>query len=381
MISQSIPTSVSKVFSVLPDPRKARNQRHRLLDVVTMAIIAILCGADDWGEVAAIAQAREEWFRRFLAIPHGVPSVDTFRRVFRYIDHRAFERCFIQWVELVCSLTKGKIVSIDGKLLRGSREAKASTQPICVVSAFSTENSLVLGQFSTEEKSNEITAIPLLLEMLDVKDAIVTIDAAGCQKDITRRIVESGGDYVIGLKGNQPTLHDEAVNFFQQALEADFEYLEVDHFRTEEKSRNRYEVREVYVVDDLDWLEGQATWPGLRSLVLVRSTRTVEGTSTDECRYYISSLPADAEKIGTAIRSHWAIENKLHWVLDVAYSEDRCKTRKDHGAKNLSVLRKMTANLIRQHKGKNPHLRGGVKCRRKVAACCNSYLQELLEYN
>jgi len=378
-LNESMETSINQVFTILPDPRKERNQRHLFLDVVTIAIVSVLCGCDDWLEITAFAQAREDWFRQFLTLPNRIPSVDTFRRVFRFLDHRAFEKCFMKWTEQVCALTRGKIVSIDGKLLRGTRETSGSVQTVCIISAFAAENSMVLGQLATEAKSNEITAIPLLLEMLDIEDAIVTIDAAGCQKEIARKIIEKGGDYVFGLKGNQQTLHDEAENFFNQAFAAKFKYLKVDHFHTEEQSRNRYEVRDVYVVDDLDWLEVKNDWDGLMSLVIVRSQRTINEKTSTEDRYYISSLPSNAEQIGQAIRSHWTVENKLHWVLDVAYREDLCKSRKDNGAQNFSVLRRMTTNLIRQHKQKNTKIKGGVKCRRKVAAWSDAYLQELLE--
>jgi len=374
-----IETSVTKMFSVLPDPRKERNQRHLFLDVLTIAIISILCGCDDWLEIATYTEAREGWFRQFLTLPNGVPSVDTFRRVFRFLDHRIFEQCFVKWTEQICALTRGKIISIDGKNLRGSRDMSSKSKPICIVSAFAAENSMVLGQLATETKSNEITAIPILLDMLDIKDAIVTIDAAGCQKKIAQKIISKGGDYVLGLKGNQPTLHDEAENFFTQALAINFEYVNIDHFHTEEKSRDRYEVRDVYVTDDLSWLEQKNDWDGFRSLVMVRSQRTIKGKTSIENRYYISSLLPDAQQIGYAIRSHWSVENKLHWVLDVAYREDLCKTRKDNGAQNLGVLRRMTANLIRLHKEKNKKIKGGVKCRRKAASWSDSYLQELLE--
>lgn len=378
-LSESIETSITQVFSVLPDPRKLRNQQHLLLDILTIAIISVLSGCDDWLEITTYAKARESWFCQFLSLPNGVPSVDTFRRVFRFIDHRSFETCFVQWVERISFLTKGKIVSIDGKCLRGSRETSKNLHPICVVSAFAAENSIVLGQVATEAKSNEITAIPLLLDMLDIKDAIVTIDAAGCQKGICQKILEKGGDYVLGLKGNQQTLYDEAQNFFQQALAADFAYLEFDHFHTEERSRNRQEVRDVYVVDNLDWLDIKSDWPGLHSLTLVRSQRTLDNKISIEDRYYISSLSANAEELGRSIRSHWSVENKLHWVLDVAYKEDLCKTRKDNGAQNFGMLRRMTINLIRLHKERNPKIKGGIKCRRKCASWSDTYLQELLE--
>lgn len=245
------------------------------------------------------------------------------------------------------------------------------------MSAFSVENDIVLGQLSTEAKSNEITAFPILIELLDLKDSIITIDAAGCQKDLASQIRDKGGDYVLALKGNQGNLHAEVENFFSQALLVKAEEADCDHYVSEEKSRGRLETREVWVTDQIDWLPQKSEWKGLRSIVYLKNTRVIKGKKTVEIRYYISSWSADAWKIGHAIRSHWSVENKLHWQLDVTYGKDDCKVRKDNGAENFSVIRQATLNLLKADK----KTKAGIKNKRSKAGWDKNYMLNVLGMN
>jgi predicted transposase YbfD/YdcC len=271
----------------------------------------------------------------------------------------------------------GGVIALDGKTLCNSSDTAEGAKAIHIVSAFSAENDIVLGQLATEAKSNEITAFPLLIEMLDLKGAIVTIDAAGCQKEIAEKIRDKGGDYVLALKGNQGKLHDEAENFFKQALAVELQESGCDYYKSEEYSRGRLELREVWTIDDLEWLPQKEEWKDLRSLICLRSTRTQTGVTTVEMRYYISSLPSEAFKLAYAIRSHWGIENKLHWQLDVAYREDACKICKDHGAENFSVIRRATLNILKGDK----KTKAGIKNKRSKAGWDRRYMLELLGVN
>lgn len=364
-------TSIMLSFSVLPDPRNSRNQIYSLLDIITVTVLAVLCGADDWVEVSFWGEANESWLQERGLCVDGIPSHDTFSRFFRFVDPEAFERCFINWTQRIAKVVGG-VIALDGKTIcnSGCGEEKA----IHIVSAFSVENDLVLGQLATEAKSNEITTFPLLIELLDLKDAIVTIDAAGCQKEIAGKICEKGGDYVLALKRNQGNLHAEAENFFNQALQVTPEEAGCDHYVNEEKSRGRHEIREVWVTNELEWLPQREDWQGLKSFVCLRSTRIIKEKKTVEFRYYISSLSGDAWKIGRAIRSHWSVENKLHWQLDISYGEDDCKVRKDNGAENFSVIRRATLNLLKADK----KTKAGIKNKRSKAGWDKNYMLQVL---
>ena len=372
MVSQNFQeTSVMCSFSVLPDPRKNRNQVYSLFDIITVAILAVLCGADDWVEVSFWGEANLIWLQDRGICLDGIPSHDTFSRFFRFVDPNAFERCFISWTQKVAKVVGG-VIALDGKRLcnSGSGEEKA----IHLVSAFSVENDMVLGQLATETKSNEITTFPLLIDLLDIQKAVVTIDAAGCQKEIASKIRNKGGDYILALKGNQGNLHAEVENFFSQALEVSPDEAECDHYTSEEKSRGRHEIREVWTTEELSWLSQKADWKDLNSISCLKSKRTIKGKETTEFRYYISSLPADAWKISRGIRSHWSVENKLHWQLDVSYREDGCKVRKDNGAENFSVIRRATLNLLKADK----KTKAGIKNKRSKAGWDKSYMLNVL---
>lgn len=368
-------TSIMSCFSIIPDPRKERNQIYNLFDLITISILGILCGADDWVEVNLWATSNIEWLNQFDICLNGVPSHDTLSRFFRYLDPLAFEKCFITWTQKIAKVVGG-VIALDGKTLCNSSDAVNGTKAIHI-SAFSAENDIVLGQLTIEAKSNEITAFPLLIEMLDLKGAIVTIDAAGCQRNIAKGICNKGGDYALALKGNQGNLYDEVENFFKQAIVVELEESGCDYYKNEEYSRGRRELREVWTIDDIDWLPQKDQWTGLKSLVCLKSTRTQKGVCTVESRYYISSLSSNAFKLAHAIRSHWGIENKLHWQLDVSYGEDNCKICKDHGAENFSVIRRATLNILK----KDTKTKAGIKNKRSKAGWNRSYLLELLGVN
>ena len=337
-------------------------------------MLAILCGADDWVAISLWAESNQPWLQQFGICLNGVPSHDTFSRFFRFVDSSAFEKCFISWTQKISKVVGG-VIALDGKTICNS--GIGDEKAIHLISAFSVENNLILGQLATEAKSNEITAFPLLIELLDLKKAIVTIDAAGCQKDIASQIREKGGDYVLALKGNQGNMHAEVDNFFQQAIKVKPEEAGCDYYCNEEKSRDRIEKREVWVAKNLDWLPQANAWKDLTSITCLKSTRLIADKETIEFRYYISSLSDDAWKIGNVIRSHWAIENKLHWQLDISYREDSCKVRKDNGAENFSVIRRATLNLLKTDK----KTKAGIKNKRSKAGWNKAYMLEILGIN
>lgn len=367
------PNSIFIAFQDLPDPRKSRNQSYSLFDILTISILGVLCGADDWVAISLWGQCNLSWLQEHGICLNGVPSHDTLDRFFRFVCPKAFEKCFIRWTQSIAGVIKG-VISIDGKTLRGSCDETRNQKAIHLVSAFSSENKIVLGQLSTDAKSNEIKAIPLLLEMLDIDGAVITIDAAGCQKNIAQGIRHRGGDYVLALKGNQSSLHDEVANFFDQVVQVSSEEAECDYFVSEEKSRDRLEKREVWCSSKIDWLPQKEEWADLKTVVCVKSLRTTKEKTSSEMRFYISSLESCAQRIGGAIRLHWGVENNLHWQLDVSYREDECKVRKDNGAENLSVLRRCTLNLLKA----DTKTKAGIKNKRAKVGWNRDYLMELL---
>ena len=364
-------TSIMTNFSILPDPRRARNQVYTLFDIITVAVLGILCGADDWVEVSLWGESNLTWLQQYGICFNGVPSHDTFSRFFRFVNPQSFEKCFISWTQKIAKAVGG-IIALDGKTICNS--GIGGEKAVHIVSAFSAQNNIVLGQLATEAKSNEITTFPLLIELLDLRGATVTIDAAGCQKKIAKQICEQGGEYVLALKGNQGNLHAEATNFFKQALKVRPEEADCDYYCTEEKSRSRIEKREIWATKKLEWLPQVSGWKNLTSLVCLKSTRNVKNRESVEFRYYISSIPADATRLASAIRSHWSVENKLHWQLDVSYREDKSKVRKDNGPENLSILRRATLNLLKMDK----KTKAGIKNKRSKAGWNKDYMLEIL---
>lgn len=368
--------SIEEHFADLPDPRTARGQRHALTDVLTIALCAVICGAEGWTEVQQFGEAKLKWFRTFLELPRGIPSHDTFGRIFAALNPLAFERCFMAWMRALAKHSGGRLIAIDGKTLRRSFAHAWKREAIHMVSAFVGANNMVFGQWATDAKSNEITAIPKLLELLDLKDATITIDAIGCQKDIARRIVEAGGDYVLAVKSNQPTLHRQVTALMDEGILEGFAGWSHDVCEQTDGDHGRIETRKVWCTSEVRWIKERSEWAGLRSLAVVESARTVGSQTTRERRYYISSLDGrSAAVLAQAIRGHWAIENGLHWSLDMAFREDDCRVRSGHAAENFSRLRRLALNLLKQERTNKV----GIKAKRLRAGWDHDYLLKILQ--
>ena len=361
-------------FSSLTDPRIELKTRHKLIDIVVITLCAVLAGADEWTEVAEFGRIKQEWFKTFLELPSGIPSHDTFGRVFSKICPEEFEKCFLDWVRAAFQNIAPQVVAIDGKTLRHSYDRSSNKAAIHMVSAWATENRLVLGQIKTEEKSNEITAIPELLKVLELKGCIVTIDAMGCQKEIVKQIVEQGGDYVISLKGNQGTLQKEVELLFQHAKENDFQGFSHETHETTDGEHGRIEIRRFTTTNEIDWFEDKHKWAKLTSFGMIESQREIGDKISSETRLYISSLPSDAKIFAQASRAHWGVENGLHWCLDIGFREDDSRIRIGHAATNLSIIRRFALNLIKQDKTR----KHGVKASRKRAGWDDRYMLHLL---
>lgn len=363
------PIELKSIFGQIDDPRSDINKLHKLEDILLVGIISVICAADTWKNMESFAKGKEEFLRSFLELPNGIPSDDTFNRVFSSIDSEQFESCFISWVNHIVNLSKGEVIPIDGKTLRGAK-ANGKKSPFHMVSAWATNNNLVLGQVKVAQKSNEITAIPKLLELVTVKGCTITIDAMGCQQEIASKIIEQEANYVLAVKENQKRLFQDTKDEFRFGKN-----IEVDI--SEELDHGRIETRKCSIINDFNFIDNTDDWTGIKSVVKIESTREFKNSDkpTEKAtRYYISSLQVSAKELQRIIRLHWSIENKLHWVLDVAFSEDASRKRKDNAAQNFSVLNKIALNLLKKETSE----RQGIKGKRLKAAYDQNYLSKVL---
>lgn len=378
-MDSSIAALLTERFSGLEDPRTGRATRHELIDVVVIAICAVICGADSWVDVEMFGKSKKNWLSQLLALPNGIPSHDTFGRVFARLNPVQFERCFKEWVETVNEVVEGQVVAIDGKTVRGSHDRTAGKSAIHMVSAWASANRLVLGQVKVEDRSNEITAVPELLDMLDVSGCTVTVDAMGCQKDIANKITNRRADYILALKRNQPQLYDDVAETFDHLRNSEFSDIDYRFCETVEKGHGRIEKRRCWAVSDptyLDYANDRGEWTNLNTLAMVESERTENGQTASQTRYYISSLPNDARRLLSGVRTHWGIENSVHWVLDVAFGEDNSRVRVGNSAENFSILRRMALNMLKSE----TTLKVGVAAKRKRAGWDGEYLLKVLAH-
>jgi predicted transposase YbfD/YdcC len=355
----------------LPDPRVERTRLHKFEDLLLIAICALLCGAESFEDMELFGDTKEPWLRTFLELPHGIPSHDTFNRLFAALDPQRFLDAFMRWTQSLRIALADEVVAIDGKALR--RAIAAGQSPKVVVSAWAAGNGLVLGQRRVEDKGNEITAVPELLRTLELAGCIVTLDAMGCQRRIAREIKEADAEYVLALKGNQGCAHEEIQSYLDAAIaSADPALAHCEHI---EKGHGRIETRRYWQSTAIGWFADRDKWEGLRSAGVVESVRDLNGKTSTERRYYLSSLELDAEKFARAVRSHWGVENQLHWVLDVVFGEDQSRARTGHAAENLATLRRWALNLLKADTRKAKH---SIKGRIKAASWDHNYLLHLL---
>src|SRR6476660_4716284 len=370
-----VPSSFHEHFAVLTDPRCpfAPNSRHLLMDILVIAVCAVISGAEGWEDIEEYGKANTAWLGDLLDLPHGIPGHDTFRRVLSQLDPEELTQCFIAWTQALSEASGGDIISLDGKTLRHSFDRATATAAIHMVSAWASANRLVLGQLKVEEKSNEITAIPTLLRLLDLTGAVVTIDAMGCQKEIAKTITEQGAEYVLALKDNHPTLSAAVTLFLNDARDTGFTDIAHAYHETVDGDHGRLETRRYWITSEIAWLGAKASWANLHSVGMVEARREVGDTVQVETRYFLTSLPAQGVRFAQAVRGHWGIENSLHWVLDVSFDEDHSRMRTDHSAENMALLRRLALSLLKRHTSK-----GSVRGKRKQSGWNDKVLVEVL---
>ena len=377
MQTKSVATSIEEHFGSIQDPRIDRKKLHLLLDIIVIAVCASVCGADKWEDVEIFGKAKEDWFKSFLELPNGIPSHDTFNRVFNRLDPVEFQNSFLSWVSAASDLIGGQVIAIDGKVLRRSHDRGIGKTAIDMVRAWATESHLALGQVKVDEKSNEITAIPQLLKALKISGCIITIDAMGCQTEIAAEIIKQDADYVLALKDNQGNLFEDAKLLFDDLEDSDYKAYSYNYYKTINKGHGRIEIRECWTISDIDTirhLRGYKNWKKLSTLSRIRSQRWIGEEKSCEDRYHIASITGAKPVLG-AVRSHWAIENSLHWTLDMTFDEDRSRVRKEYGAENFAVLRHIALNLLKQEKTCKRSIRG----KRLLAGWDENYMHKVLD--